>query len=185
MFDLKENTMRKLFTPHTYIRSFDTLSVRDLKQRDIRLLLCDIDNTLVAHDIPLPDERVLRFVKEVQEAGIVVVFISNNVKERVQIFAKDLSVSCYPFAMKPLPITFRKVLKDYNINRKYVAMLGDQLLTDMLGANLMGLYTILTAPVAQKDLRYTKMNRKIENMIFWYLGKRGKLKKGEFHDKTM
>lgn len=182
MFGLKENNMRKLFTPNYYIHRYDALRVDVLKEQHITLLLCDIDNTLVPHDIAIPDNDVLIFLKGIQDAGIRIIFISNNVEERVMRFAEHLDIDCYPFAMKPLSKTYRRILKDTNVNKKQVAMLGDQMMTDMLGANLMGFYTILTAPVVERDLKCTKINRMFENMVFTVLKRMGRLKKGEFNE---
>ena len=92
--------MLKLFTPDYYIHSFSALRPEYLLEHGIRLLVCDIDNTLVPHDVALPDEKAVQFIRGMQEAGIRVVFISNNVEERVETFAKGLQADCYPFAMK-------------------------------------------------------------------------------------
>lgn len=176
--------MLKLFTPNYYIHRFDALSSTYLKEHGIRLLLCDIDNTLVAHDVALPNEQVISFLKGIQDAGITIVFVSNNVEERVKTFVEGcgLQAEYYPFAMKPLSKTYRKVLKKYQVQRNEVAMLGDQLMTDMLGANWMRFHTILTAPVVQRDLSFTKVNRVFEAAVFYLLKKTGKLKKGEFDE---
>lgn len=174
--------MRKLFTPNYYIHRYDALRVEVLKEQHITVLLCDIDNTLVPHDIAIPDEDVLAFLKGIQDAGIRVILISNNVEERVLRFAENLNIDCYPFAMKPLPKTYRRILKEQNVRKQQVAMLGDQIMTDMLGANFMGFYTILTAPVVERDLKCTKINRIFENMVFAVLKRMGRLKKGEFNE---
>lgn len=71
--------MLKLFTPNYYIRKYTSLRPEFLKEKGIKLLVCDIDNTLVPHDVALPDEEAKSFLKKMQEAGIRVVFISNNV----------------------------------------------------------------------------------------------------------
>lgn len=172
----------KLFTPKYYIHRYDALTPNYLKARGISVLLCDIDNTLVAHDVALPDEQVVQFIQRFIDAGIHVIFVSNNVEERVKKFVEGCGVQLnfYPFAMKPLSKTYRKVLKEYGYNRKQVAMLGDQLLTDILGANWMGFYTVLTAPIVQRDLSFTKVNRIFESAIFYLLKRTGKLKKGDY-----
>ena len=84
--------------------------------------------------------------------------------------------------MKPLPKTYRRIVKDFALSKQEVAVLGDQLLTDMLGANLMGFYTILSAPVVERDLSFTKFNRFFEAIIFRLLKLSGRLTKGEFDD---
>lgn len=177
--------MKKLFTPDCYIRSFQDLNIQRLCKLGIQVLVCDIDNTLVAHDIAFPSEEVKTFIKHVKEAGIKPVLVSNNVKERVDTFAQDLDVKTYPFAQKPLKKTYKKMMKDSGFDAHQIAVLGDQLLTDMLGANRIGFYTILTTPVAQKDLKCTKINRFFENFVFHVLALQGKLHRGEYDEQTM
>ncbi len=177
--------MRKLFTPDIYIRSYRDLKPERLVKSGIRLLVCDIDNTLVAHDEAVPNEDVKAFIQTAKDAGLCVVLVSNNVKERVDVFAQDLDVKTYPFARKPLSFTYRKMMRDAKCQPNEIAVLGDQLLTDMLGANHMGFCTILTTPVAQRDLRVTKVNRIFENMVFEVLRIQGKLRKGVYYDKRM
>lgn len=174
--------MKKFFAPDYYIKTYRDLNIERLKQRGIKVLVCDIDNTLVAHDIKTPDEDVKAFIQRVKDAGMQVVLVSNNVKERVDLFAKDLHVKTYPFARKPLKGTYRKMMQDSGCGKQEIAVLGDQLLTDMLGANRIGFYTILTNPVAKKDLTCTKINRVFENMVYKVLKFRGKLVKGEYDE---
>lgn len=174
--------MRKLFTPDWYVASYRNLDLERLVRLGIRVLVCDIDNTLVAHDMADPDEAVFTFVDAVKKSGLHMVLLSNNVKERVERFAASLDVATYPFARKPLKKTYVKMMKDMNCQPHQVAVLGDQLLTDMLGANRVGCYTILTQPVAQRDLRCTKINRFFENFVFAVLKAQGKLRKGEFNE---
>ena len=92
--------MLGLFTPNYYIHRFNALRPAYLKEQGIELLVCDIDNTLVAHDIAVPDQDVLDFLTAIKEAGIQIVFISNNVEERVATFAKGLDTSYYSFCVK-------------------------------------------------------------------------------------
>lgn len=174
--------MLGLFTPNYYIHRFNALRPQYLLDHGIKILICDIDNTLVAHDVAKPDEDVLVFLSAIKKAGIQVVFISNNVEERVETFAKGLGFSYYAFALKPLPLTYWKMLKEQKVKKKEVAVLGDQLMTDILGANFVGLHTILTAPVVERDLACTKVNRKFENMVFARLKKKNRLTKGEYDE---
>lgn len=174
--------MLNLFTPNYYISNYHCLSIERLQQQGIKVLVCDIDNTLVAHDEAHPSQAVKDFIEAVKHAGIKVVLVSNNVKTRVDLFAQDLDVLTYPFAKKPLKGTYIQMLKDSGCKPNQIAVLGDQLLTDMLGANRMHFYTILTSPVAQKDLTCTKINRLVEQAIFVLLKKTNRLHKGEFDE---
>lgn len=177
--------MRKLFTPDIYVKSYREIQLEHLVKRGVKVLVCDIDNTLVAHDEPLPDADVKAFIRRAKASGLQVVLVSNNVRERVDRFAQGLDVNTYPFARKPLPHTYRKMMRDANCHPQEIAVLGDQLLTDMLGANTIGFVTILTTPIATRDLRVTKFNRIFERMVFGVLKLQGKLRKGEYYDKTM
>ena len=96
--------------------------------------------------------------------------------------AKGLDADCYPFAMKPLPKTYWKMLKEQGVEKQEVAVIGDQLMTDILGANLVGLHTVLTAPVVTRDLSFTKFNRFFESIVFQLLQRTGRLRKGEFDE---
>ena len=174
--------MLKLFTPNYYIHRYTALRPAFLKEQGIQLLICDIDNTLVPHDVAVPDDEAIAFLKSIQDAGIQIVFISNNVEERVATFAKGLNIPFYPFAMKPLPKTYRKMLKDFHVKRDVVAVLGDQLMTDILGANVMRFYTILTAQVVERDLSFTIVNRVFEYIVFSLLKVNGKVVKGEYDE---
>lgn len=174
--------MLKLFYPKVYVQNFLDVNVEKLKKLGIKLIVCDIDNTLVAHDIAHPDEQVKAFIQRVQAAGLEIYLVSNNHYDRVSTFAKSLNVPCYPFAKKPLKKTYRQILKDAKVRPNEVAALGDQLLTDVLGANRMGIYPMLTQPLVQKDLKVTKINRTFENMIYRQLERKNLLKKGEYYD---
>ena len=102
MRKIGEMRMLKLFTPDYYIHSFSALRPEYLLEHGIRLLVCDIDNTLVPHDVALPDEKAVQFIRGMQEAGIRVVFISNNVEERVETFAKIGRASCRERVSSPV-----------------------------------------------------------------------------------
>ncbi|WP_295562054.1 HAD hydrolase-like protein, partial [uncultured Holdemanella sp.] len=83
---------------------------------------------------------------------------------------------------KPFPFCFKKAMKDHGLKANQIAILGDQMYTDILGGNIWGLYTILTAPIAIKDRNITKVFRFFEELIYGYLEKKKLLKRGEFDD---
>ena len=171
--------MLRLFAPKKYVKNFTYVNVDALKQAGIKLIICDIDNTLVAHDEKHPNEDVHTFVNNVKASGLQMCLISNNHLDRVETFAKDLDLPTYAEARKPLKKTYKKILKDYGIKAHEIASIGDQLLTDVFGGNRMGVYTILTIPLYQKDLIWTKINRTLENFVFILLNIFGYVKKGE------
>lgn len=174
--------MIHLFTPDEYLKNFTYVDVEKIKKKDKKLIICDIDNTLVAHDESMPSKEAKAFVKRVQDSGLDICLISNNHKDRVQVFAEDLGLPFYSFAKKPLKLTYRKILKDYKMKAKDIVAIGDQMLTDVFGAKRMRIYCILTNPLVERDLNSTKFNRKIENQVFRVLERKKILKKGEFNE---
>ncbi len=172
----------KLFTPKKYIKNYQYVDFNDLKQQGIQLIICDVDNTLVAHDEKLPCEKVQKFKQDILDNGFQFCLISNNVSERVSTFANELDVPFYSNAKKPLLITYKKIMKDYQLTPNHICGIGDQLLTDVLGGNRAGIYTILTHPLYTKDLIWTKINRSIENLVFKYLSSKKLLSKGDYDE---
>ena len=175
-------TLIRIFMPKMYVRSFKDLSLDKLKERGIKVLICDIDNTLAPHDMESPSTEVIKFIKEAKAMGFQVAVASNNHKSRVSKFCEDLDIFYINSAKKPLPFVYMKMAKHFQVDRREMAMFGDQLLTDMLGANTMGVYTILTSPLVLRDIPITKFNRKIEKKIYEVLDKKELLRKGDYFD---
>ncbi len=171
-----------LFKPDYYVKSFKYLDINRLKRMNIRLLLCDIDNTLVAFDDPDSNHGVEFFIRAVQSAGIEVALMSNNVKSRTEKFGESLNVKIYSFSCKPFPFAFQKAMKDFNVSPQETALIGDQLFTDMLGGNMAGIMTILSAPIVERERPDTKILRGMERAVFHYYEKKGIMKRGDFDD---
>ncbi|MDH6366067.1 MULTISPECIES: YqeG family HAD IIIA-type phosphatase [Breznakia] len=174
--------MLKYFIPDEYVRSFESIDVDALAKQGFQLMICDIDNTMVAHDQSHPSEAAASFIEKVKQSGMQVCMISNNYKNRVQTFADALHVPFYSFANKPLKRTYKKILRDYHIPANKVVAVGDQLMTDVLGAKRMHMYVIHTAPLVQRDIKATKLNRIFENFVYKRLEKKNILKKGVFDE---
>ena len=169
-----------IFKPDYYVSSYRSVDIDRLKRAGIRLLLCDIDNTLMAYNEKLPSAEVIQFIDRVQRAGIETAICSNTTKKRASRFARDLHVSqVYYLSCKPMPFKFWKAMRDHGYKKKEVAILGDQLFTDILGGNLAGIYTILTEPISVVDRSTTKFTRKFEAIVFKHLEKKG-FHKGEY-----
>lgn len=169
--------------PDYYIENFSHLDIQKLKQKQIRLLLCDIDNTLVAFDDPHSNLAVHDFIESVKAEGIQVALMSNNVAARTRRFGKDLGVQkIYSFCWKPMPFMYWKAMKDYACSPQETAILGDQLFTDILGGNLAGIYTILTKPIVERERTDTKVLRFFERRVFQNFEKNNIMKRGNFDD---
>lgn len=164
--------MFQFLMPDLQIHTYLELDVDKLVNEGISLLICDIDNTLAVHDEALPCGEVRQFVERVHSSGLKICLISNNRKERVERFGAALGVKAYAFALKPMKHTYRTILKDYQVSSAESVCLGDQLLTDGIGAKRMKMKMILCQPLSEKDIIYTKMNRRIERWILKMFEKR-------------
>ena len=179
------NLLERYFLPDTYAKNVFSVDLEALKQKGIKLILCDVDNTLVAFDDPHPDEFARAFIKKVRDSGLEVFLISNNTQKRVGGFAQKCGADYYYSSLKPLKRQYKRILKDTQLQPCEVAVLGDQLLTDICGGKRMKLYTVLTSPLYTKDIIYTKVTRLVEQIIYTVFEKQGKLKRGEYYGEIL
>lgn len=138
--------MTKLLKPDAFFNSTDDISADFFLKHNIKAVFLDIDNTLVTPKTPVPDERAIRFISSLQNAGLAVVLISNNKKERVDRF-NTMSLESVHRAAKPLTFAYSRTVKKLGIKRNEAAALGDQLFSDILGGNAAGLFTIYVRPI--------------------------------------
>ncbi|MBE3596576.1 MAG: YqeG family HAD IIIA-type phosphatase [Hydrogenibacillus sp.] len=161
--------MKRLFKPERVVDSFFVLEAGDLAQQGIRGLIVDLDNTLVPWNSEEESPEVAEHLNRLLDAGLRIVIASNNRSPRVGRIAGRLGVRHVSFARKPLPIGLRRALSIIDLPKTEVAVVGDQLLTDVLGGNLLGLRTILVRPLVDHDGWVTRVNRWVERRV---LGRR-------------
>lgn len=160
------------FVADEYVKNVFQIDLEKLKNEGKRVIFTDLDNTLVGATVKAPTPEIIEFLNQAKDLGFEVIIVSNNNKERVSYFAKDLSIkAAHHKALKPLKLKLRKILKQYN--RSEVIMIGDQLMTDVLVAKRLGLYTILVEPIhLHSDENSTKFNRRLERFVVKQLKKR-------------
>jgi uncharacterized protein len=174
--------MIQLFKPDKYYPSFFDIDLDKLKKEGITLIACDLDNTLIPHDVMVADDKVKARIKEIQDKGFIFVIISNNQLKRVKAFSEELNIPYYHNSRKPLKKNYAKILKDYNIDPKKVVLVGDQIMTDIFGANRMKLNSILVKPLVERDLVHTRFNRLLERRVMKALNKKNLFEEGKFYD---
>lgn len=119
-----------------------------LERRGIKLLLADLDNTLVPYGVPLPDERLKAWRDDLRAHGVALFILSNNRHEqRPRIFAQGLDVPFIGHAGKPKTPSFYRAMEQMGVTKEQTAIVGDQIFTDVLGGNLAGVSTILVEPI--------------------------------------
>jgi len=170
-----------LFYPKMYKNKIQDISYTKLKKKGIKCLLFDLDNTIALIDQELITDDVKEFLNKLKKDFIIVI-ISNNVKKRVSIYANSLECDYISSAIKPFFRGINKIKRKYNLKNNEIAVIGDQLITDILGSNLHKFYSILVEPLASKDLKITSLNRILERKILKKYAKKKIMKKGEYYD---
>ena len=161
--------------PDLYLDSVRNINSTLLKKNNICGLILDVDNTLIDYDRNLIDGAE-EWCNELKNDGIKCIILSNtNKKDKVMAIAEKLEIDYIMFAKKPMRSGFKKALDKLNLKSEQVAVVGDQLFTDVIGAKRMKMFSILVKQVGPKDLLITKWKRPIENaMMKRYLKKKGK-----------
>ena len=166
--------------PNFYFNNILEITIPFLHENAIQGLILDMDNTLIDFDRKLL-EGTEQWVAELKENGIQLCIVSNsNHKEKVKTVAKRLQIPYFYFAKKPLKSGFKKAKEKLGLENKQIAAVGDQIFTDVLGANRSHMISILVEPIGKKDIWITRLKRPLENAII----QRGKRKLQEIKKKT-
>ena len=165
--------MYKKFLPSEFVKSVFDITPERLLEKGIRGIITDLDNTLVEWDRPDATPKLVNWLTSMKDAGIQVTIVSNNSELRVKSFADPLGIPFIYKARKPMGKAFIKALNTMDVKREEVVVIGDQLLTDVVGGNRIKLHTILVLPVAKSDGFFTRFNRLVERRIFKALKRKG------------
>ena len=152
----------KYLMPDLVLPRFDALTGDMLEKHGIKVLLCDVDNTLATYEQPDPPPDVIKWLGSLKEHGVSVAFISNNGPERLERFGKGLGCRAYSDARKPSPKFIFKALEDIGATPEEAALLGDQLLTDACAAKRAGIPAIIVPPIKDKTSLFFRAKRMIE-----------------------
>lgn len=138
-------------------------------------VLCDIDNTLVPYDVPDPTDDVCSWVKTITDAGIKLILVSNNEKERVEKFNEKLNLPYLYKSGKPSRRTVKRALEILKDEKKNAVMLGDQLLTDVITARVSGITSLWVPTIKKVETPFFRAKSAIERpFIKHYYKKKGK-----------
>lgn len=151
--------------PKEYLNSVKDISIDFLKKHNIKGLILDVDNTLISLDKKMP-EGVSSWAKEIKENGIKICILSNSNKmNKVESVAKIIEVPYIFFGKKPLKTGFLRAKEILKLNNENIAVVGDQIFTDVIGANRCNMFSILVKPIEEKDYLITRIKRPIEKFI--------------------
>lgn len=162
-----------LFTPTKAYLSILDVTPEVLDEMGVNAIILDIDNTMTTHDNPRPIDGLFDWLDSMRSHGVRLMIVSNNHVPRVTPFAEMLGIDFVPEGAKPLTKGYRQAAEKLGVPKKNIVTIGDQLFTDILGAKLFGIKSILVKPIELEKTRFFKFKRAMEKLFLpkEYLGK--------------
>jgi uncharacterized protein len=158
--------LTSLLAPDLSLKNIFEIDIEQLEKQGIRGIITDMDNTLVPWSDRTVYPRLAGWFANLKEKGFKLVIVSNNSGDHGAQLARDLELPAIWYAIKPRRRAFRKALEIMELSTSEVAVVGDQIFTDVLGGNRLGLYTIHVEPISEKEFYWTKMMRMFERLVF-------------------
>lgn len=157
--------MSSFMMPDYMFRTFDEITPDFLRELGICAILSDIDNTLAPYEQDEPDERILNWIGSMAEAGISIALVSNNDRDRVELFNRSLGVPAYWKCGKPFKKNLVLAMNELDGTPETTIMLGDQLLTDAIAAHNIGVKCFIVPPIRDKKNAFFRFKRWVEKPI--------------------
>ena len=170
-----------IFKPKMYKKNIYEINFDILKDKGIKCLIFDLDNTLGLIENKTCPKEAKKLIKKLQKDFFVIV-LSNNTNKRLKPYLEDLGVDGVAWAMKPSIKGLMKIKIKYKFKKKEMCIIGDQIVTDILSGNRFRIYTVLVDPLGEKDLKITGLNRKIEARIVSKYEKKGIFERGKYYE---
>ncbi len=181
MIKLYKVTNMDKFIPDMYQKSIFTINYKKLKKRGIKCLLFDLDNTMVAYTEDKPSQDIKELF-HLLSSDFKIIILSNATKKRLTPFKETLNVDVAFSSHKPLKKKYQKIMRLYDLRPQEIACIGDQLITDILGANRNDCLSILVNSIGTKEPIWTRFNRFFERFILKNLAKKSILEKGKYYE---
>ena len=162
--------MFEILRPKVYVNSIYNIDLKKLKKvKNIKGIIIDLDNTLVAWGQKEVSKKNINWVNEARKLGLKICIVSNTNSKRVAEFAKIFDIPYHSKYFKPFSVAFNNGLKILDTKKSETVVIGDQIFTDIWGGNRLKLFTILVAPIVKKDSIGTFLHRNLEKIIisFW------------------
>ena len=153
---------KSLLMPTAAVRNVTDITVGLIRKLDIDAILLDVDNTLAPPTSHIPYEGVQEWIDMLKTNGIQVVICSNNYHKRVKPFSDSVGLDCVAMSLKPFPFGFNRAKRKLKEKPQSVLVVGDQIYTDVLGANLAGMKSVLLVPRDEEKGLTIGIRRKLE-----------------------
>lgn len=169
----------KRFIPNIYKKSIFEINYKKLKEQNIKVLLFDFDNTIIEKGNSIVNKKTITLFNKLKKDFLIYVVSNSLNTKKLNIVCKKLEIPFIGDSRKPLKKGYKK-LKFKGIKNNQIAMIGDQLMTDVWGANRMGYISILIDPMTNNELIWTKLTRVLEKLVFKINNK--KIERGNYYD---
>ncbi len=157
--------MKSVLYPGIYVNGINEITAEILKEKNIKGLILDIDNTLVPNHVADADENAVKWIEKMKESGFKMCIVSNAAKKRVIRFNDKIRLNAVHRAMKPATAAFYKAGRIMGVDKANIAVIGDQIFTDIYGGNRAGMFTILVKPIDHREGRLVRFKRVFERRI--------------------
>jgi uncharacterized protein len=164
--------MIEKFYPAITLDRIQDISVELLDKNKVKGLILDIDNTLVPEHMKEADENAVQWIERMKAANFKICIVSNASKKRVIKFNERLKLYAIHRASKPVTRAFLKAARLLDFKNRNIAVVGDQIFTDIFGGNRVGMYTILVKPINKNEGILIKMKRIFEKFVLKSYGRR-------------
>lgn len=170
-----------MFYPNMYKRNIFDINYELLKEKGVKLLAFDLDNTLVLIDQENPSKELISLITKLKKDFIIVIN-SNNKEKRVSVHGTNLDCDYIAKSLKPTTHGLKKIKKKYNLKNNEICVIGDQLITDIYSGNKFKSYTVLVNPLGTKDLKITSFNRFLENIVFKHYKRKNIMERNKYYE---
>ncbi len=155
-----------LFVPDRYLSSLASIDIKhDLLERGFTHVLLDIDNTVRSREDGRIPPAIRMWLAKARTAGVEFCLLSNNWHADVRAFAEELEMPIVAKACKPLPFSYEPAMKKIGATASDTVAIGDQLITDVVGAHLAGIPAWLVMPLCEVDVKSTAFMRIVERAM--------------------
>lgn len=154
-----------IFRPTYVFNDITGITPKFLKRKHIKGIVLDIDNTLTTHNNPVPPQSSMDWLASVRKAGIKLIIVSNNKPPRVEPFAQLLELEYVANGRKPLTYGINEAVKRLGFEKCDIAAIGDQIFTDIMGANLAGIRSCFVYPLEPETSLPFRFKRTIEKPL--------------------
>ena len=165
--------MFKELVPRQYVKDIFEININDLLKAGVRGIATDLDNTLVPWNSGLYPLELQHWVKELKDKGFKICLVSNNSASRDKGLTETLDIPAVWRSGKPKKRAYLTALDIMGLKPSEAAMIGDQIFTDIQGANRVGMYTVLVKPINKREFFFTKFKRPPEKFVLFMLRRKG------------